>query len=210
MAITRPLEASVKERIEDRAKHFLEIFYSRSRGKEMRLRSSSGLLVVDVVGPNITHSKRQLKTATDRASESFSVAFSFYKKDESIAEVHANGINNETMTAMRQLVDKNPHWSDNEVSATLRRAGARFTPYNRREFIRMIPMRQIAQVFGPARIVSVEFSSRDPLARKEGRPAANLMWRVRAVARANPRNEFYMVFEPFDGALTYFSRTILP
>ena len=100
--------------------------------------------------------------------------------------------------AVRDLVQSRPEWSDADVSNACKKAGARYSPADRDQFVQALHLEKFERFLGHVKIKSVEFD-RD-----------QLDWAVRVEApTADDKDSNYTLhFEPFDGKLTAISRGV--
>jgi hypothetical protein len=79
---------------------------------------------------------------------------------------------------LKKEVNAHPEWSDAQVVAALKAAGAKSGPDDRPEFLRALPLKALEPVTGPLEVVSARFGVRfDPVAEDEPREA-DLTWSV--------------------------------
>jgi hypothetical protein len=98
-------------------------------------------------------------------------------------------------------VDEHAEWSDDEVAARLKAAGAKFGPDDREAFLRALPLKKLEPVTGPLELVDAGFIGRN---RVGDEPVTNLGWIVSAKlysADGKYETDTILLFEPFEGAL---------
>ncbi len=101
-------------------------------------------------------------------------------------------------------VDTHPEWTDAQVVAALKAAGAKFGPNDRAAFLRALPLKALEPFIGRLRVVSARFGVRYEPSGDE--PAtADLGWLVMTKWHSQDGRyeaEYRMNFEPFAGVLT--------
>src|SRR5262249_34671508 len=81
---------------------------------------------------------------------------------------------------LSEEVDQNPQWSDERVVQELKRAGAKFGPNDREEFLRELPLKNLEPFTGRLEVVSADFNIRSEPFDDDVKPEALLSWRVEA------------------------------
>jgi hypothetical protein len=100
-------------------------------------------------------------------------------------------------------MSRHPKWSDQEITAALNKAGAKFGPDHKAEFLRALPINELKQLVGNLEIVSADFLPR--LSGGDGLPSEpGLTWRVETKWHGPNGEERLCIlqFEPFDGRVT--------
>ena len=103
-------------------------------------------------------------------------------------------------------VDAHPEWTDAQIVAALKAAGAKFGPDNRTAFLRTLPLKTLEPLTGPLELLSAKFGVRFDPTGDEDRGQADLMWGVDT--RWHSRDgryeaHYFMTFEPFNGRLRH-------
>ncbi len=107
------------------------------------------------------------------------------------------------MDKVAEELNRRAEWTDAEATAELKKAGARFTPDQKAELLRALPLAELAPFAGELRIVSAEFRVRNAAPQAD----ASLRWIVKAVVRSSGREVGCTLdFEPFEGRLLLFYR----
>jgi hypothetical protein len=100
-------------------------------------------------------------------------------------------------------VNKHPEWSEAQLVAALKGAGAKFAPDHKAEFLRALPIEQLKPfVGGDLEVVSADFYVVEPGAGGKA-PEASLTWTVQTKWHGPGSREAKCIlqFEPFDGRL---------
>jgi hypothetical protein len=124
---------------------------------------------------------------------------------------HSDAVHEQQLEDVRQMVASHSEWSDTQISNALKQAGARFGPTEKEAFVNSLPLNRAERFFGrKIKITSVEFRypSRDP----DGRfKASGLDWVVNADAELpdGTRPSYFLVFEPFEGKLTFLQQHLI-
>ena len=101
-------------------------------------------------------------------------------------------------------VDAHPEWTDTQVVAALKAAGAKFGPNDRAAFLRALPLKALEPFIGRLRVVSARFGVRYEPSGDES-ATADLGWLVMTKWHSQDGRyeaEYRMNFEPFEGVLT--------
>jgi hypothetical protein len=108
---------------------------------------------------------------------------------------------------LRKEAETHPEWTDAQVVAALKGAGARYGPDNRAEFLRIVPLKALETEAGRLELVSAEFLVRygwaDPWESQLNNIA--LVWRVEAKGSDSLKGhqtKCTMWFDPFGGRVT--------
>ena len=104
-------------------------------------------------------------------------------------------------------VDEHPEWSDAQIVARLKAAGARFGPNDREEFLRSLPLKKLEPLVGQLEVIGDVFSVRSASVGGD-QPVAAIGWTVGAKwhsADGKFEGNRILQFEPFEGALTSYS-----
>jgi hypothetical protein len=99
-----------------------------------------------------------------------------------------------------EVVKKHPDWTDARILIELRSSGAKFGPDRKEEFVRLLPIANLKPFVGEIEVRSVEFQVRE------------LTWLVRLTwhdREGHVDRGPFLVFEPFDGKLIQFNRSIV-
>ena len=91
-------------------------------------------------------------------------------------------------------------WTDARILTELKSSGARFGPDRKEEFVRLLPIASLKRFVGEIEVRSVEFDVRE------------LTWFVRLTwhdREGHVDQGPFLVFEPFDGKLIQFNRSIV-
>lgn len=133
--------------------------------------------------------------------------FRFDVKTHDLRDVVISGpFIDDRIDKMEKEVNEHPEWSDEEVVARLKAAGARFGPDDRDAFLRAIPLKQLEPVIGTLELGHADiFPLRNEFA---DQPTATLRWIVDAKwhsADGKYEADTRLSFEPFEGALQSFS-----
>ncbi len=109
--------------------------------------------------------------------------------------------------AIRKLVESHPEWSEDEAVGALKKAGARYGPADRDQFLQAIHLERFARSLGRLKIELVEFNELSP-DHTGSFAAAAFNWTVKAEGRAPNRTHcrYSLGFEPFGGKLISVSR----
>ena len=132
--------------------------------------------------------------------------FRFDIKTHDLRDVEISGpFIDDRIDKMEKEVNEHPDWSDEEVVARLKAAGARFGPDDRDAFLRGIPLKQLEPTIGTLEVVDADiFPLRNEFA---DQPTATLRWIVDAKwhsADGKYEADARLAFEPFEGALQSF------
>ncbi len=101
---------------------------------------------------------------------------------------------------IHELVESHPEWSESEAFNALKKAGARYGPGDKEQFIQSIHLEKLEPFMGRLKIKSAEFQGlTEP---REGSFAV-LSWRIEAEAElpSGKRSAYILRFEPFGGRL---------
>jgi hypothetical protein len=100
-----------------------------------------------------------------------------------------------------QEVKQHPEWSDAEVIVALNRAGARFGPDHKADFLRALPLAKLEPFVGKLKIESADFFVRYT----DDKADIPLIWHVQAKRRVAGREvKCSLSFDPFEGRLKGF------
>jgi hypothetical protein len=99
---------------------------------------------------------------------------------------------------LRDLVDENQSWPDEQVAALLRDRGAQFGPDRKAAFIKRLRRGELQRIFGPFKVVRIRFEFRDPRVESVGETTAALEWVVDIETKTA---QLTLRFEPFEGHL---------
>ena len=89
-------------------------------------------------------------------------------------------------------VDAHPEWSELEIIKALEKAGAVALPGPGKEGLENFDMEALGTIFPEFRIISATFVYRNENAYKEGRPSANLLWRVEFATQLRNQDVHYV------------------
>lgn len=134
--------------------------------------------------------------------------FTFDFETHDLRDVSISGpFVHDRMDKLKEEVDEHPEWSDEEVVARLKAAGAKFGPDDQEAFLRALPLKKLEPITGRLEVVLAGLNIRsDPFDHRK--PEALLSWVVHAKCHsADGRYEAdsILLFEPFEGALWSFS-----
>jgi hypothetical protein len=62
------------------------------------------------------------------------------------------------MEEVRSAIDPHPEWSDEQELAVARKLGLRYGPEDKDAVLRLIPLKELSQFYGPLKVTSAEFS----------------------------------------------------
>jgi hypothetical protein len=102
--------------------------------------------------------------------------------------------------------DKHPEWSEAEVAAAMNKAGAKYGPDRKTQFLRELPLQQLKPYIGAdLEVVSAEFDVW-PLYRHQAMPG----WSVKAKwhGTSGQMGDCILLFESFDGKLLSLDRSL--
>jgi len=137
----------------------------------------------------------------------FGAGFQFDRKDRRLKSLVIVGpYISDRVDRLAKEVDAHQEWSDAQVIAALKAAGAKLGPDDRAAFLNALPLKALEPLTGRLEITSVDFGVRfDP--GSEGEPReADLSWMVKAKSRSGGGRhdvEYVMIFEPFEGVLEH-------
>lgn len=137
---------------------------------------------------------------------------SFDFDQRGLVEVH---VQSDTVTLdseneqMRQVVNVHQGWSDQQVAAALKQAGARFGPEQRESVLKGLPTEELKPFIGDLQVDSSEFRVRH---QQKPSSLAELYWVVEGHSEMNAGRKFEWELrcEPFEGRLTSVSRSAEP
>ncbi len=139
------------------------------------------------------------------AAPALSVSFRFDRQKKELTDVQFVG--GTAVTArqdnLAEEITKHPEWSDARIAAALNEAGAKYGPDHKAEFLRALPIKELAPfVSGELKVGEAEFDARFM-------EHGYLTWMVQARWRSPDGREAdcTLMFEPFEGRLTDFSRS---
>jgi len=104
---------------------------------------------------------------------------------------------------LEEEITKHPEWSDARITAALNEAGAKYGPDHKAEFLRALPIKELAPfVSGELKVGETEFDERFM-------GQGFITWTVQAKWHSPDGREAdcTLMFEPFEGRLTDFSRS---
>lgn len=113
------------------------------------------------------------------------------------------------LAAIRRSVEAHPEWSNDQITAKLSEAGAKFGPSSKEAIVRAFPSASAEKLFGRLNNIEAEFSF--PTRGAPGHFAsASLIWTISADStlpdNSHPRYTFE--FEPFEGKLIYIQQSL--
>ena len=109
-------------------------------------------------------------------------------------------------------VDEHPEWSEDQIVARLKAAGAKFGPNDREEFLHTLPLKKLEPLIGQLEITGDVFSVRSASVGGD-QPVAAIAWTVTAKwhsADGKFEGDRILLFEPFEGYLWSFSMSSPP
>lgn len=106
---------------------------------------------------------------------------------------------------LRKLVESHPEWTEEQTVEAIKKAGAKYGPWNKQGFLNSIPLQGLAKIVGPLTVESAEFLG---LSGRYPGTTVILEWQVvvRSHSRRGRHQEYVAAFEPFDGRIVMFSR----
>lgn len=105
---------------------------------------------------------------------------------------------------LEEEVDQHPEWSEQQIVARLKAAGAKFGPDDREAFRRSLPLQQLEPLVGRLEVMDYSFSIRTD----SDQPVAGIGWSVHAKCYSTDgkfETDSILLFEPFEGTLWSFS-----
>jgi hypothetical protein len=111
----------------------------------------------------------------------------------------------EQFQSILRAVRDHPEWSDEQAGQELRRARARFGPWNKPAFVKEVPLKQLEPFFGKLHEQSVQFRVRaENGVTENGNPDSEMLWEVRLSPVGAPERRvayYWLLFEPLGGKL---------
>jgi hypothetical protein len=133
--------------------------------------------------------------------EILSALFQFRTSDQFIDEVNIQFVPLESkFEVLRSQVDAHQQWSDQQVIAAMKKAGAKFGPNDEDAFRKEVPIDALEPFIGRLQIESAEFFLRH---KQDPRSLAELYWEVdgTSVLPNGQEAHWSLTFEPFAGKL---------
>ncbi len=111
--------------------------------------------------------------------------------------------------AIHNLVESHPEWSEAEAVLALKKAGARYGPADREQFLQSIHLEKFEKFLGHLKLESVKFEG---LSEPHEGNFASLSWLVKADAKLpdGTHSTYTLRFEPFEGKLIVILHGQLP
>lgn len=109
----------------------------------------------------------------------------------------------EQMRRVQEALDPHPEWSDAQELEEARKLGLRYGPEDKNAVLRLIPLKQLSQFYGPLKIESAEFSM-NAGGKCSGCSFAYPTWDV-TVSGPGPVRSLSITIEPFFGRITSLS-----
>jgi hypothetical protein len=139
--------------------------------------------------------------------------FTFDFKTHDLRDVLISGpVVTDRVRKFEQEVDGHPEWSEDQILARLKAAGAKFGPNDREEFLRTLPLKKLEPLVGHLEVTGDVFSVRS--ASIDGDPpVAAIAWTVTAKwhsADGKLEGDRILLFEPFEGTLWSYSMSSSP
>lgn len=143
---------------------------------------------------------------TDRAREKFlSGLFDVSVSLGRVSNARFSGeyVNSGRNRDLEHLVKANPNWSEKELESAMAKAGAKFPPSAREEFLAAVNVQRFTPLFGSIQIVNVELRWRqtEVVTGKDDVFAPTWSVIVRAGRGSGTPVCLFLDFEPFDGRL---------
>lgn len=139
--------------------------------------------------------------------------FTFDFKTQDLRDVLISGpFVTDRVRKFEKEVDEHPDWSEEQIVARLKTAGAKFGPDNRDQFLRALPLKELEPVTGRLEVTGDVFSVRSASIGGDP-PVAAIGWTVTATwhrADGKFEGDCILLFEPFEGALWSYSMSSLP
>jgi len=109
----------------------------------------------------------------------------------------------EQMRRVQEVLNSHPDWSDAQELEEARKLGLRYGPGEKDVVLRLIPLKELSQFYGPLKIKSAEFSV-NAGAKCSGCSFAGPSWQVR-VSATHAVRWLSITVEPFFGRITSLS-----
>jgi hypothetical protein len=107
-------------------------------------------------------------------------------------------VNQQRVEGFADLVNRRPKWSRSQLNLALKRAGARYGPFDKAAFRRSIPFQKLEKYLGKILAVTVSF---DFPPEEGGGYQPGWFVSLSVERRGEEPSNYFLVFEPFDGRL---------
>jgi hypothetical protein len=203
------------------AQRFLRALYPELKDKKyvMTIIASSqfdsDLSYLPTFGISVGPTEQMLRSTADaelqsnrywEKSEVLRASFQFRKSGELIDNVY---IEFTPLKAKSKLlldqVNSHQQWSDQQITASMKKAGAKFGPNDQSALLKEVPTEALEPFIGQFRIESSEFHLRH---KQSPRSLAELYWEVdgESELESGQKAHWTLIFEPFAARLTSLSR----
>jgi len=102
----------------------------------------------------------------------------------------------------REVIDSHPEWTDEQDLDTATKLGMRFGPKKKNDVLRLIPLKELSEFYGPLRIQKAFFSI--TRTKQPGSNFADLTWFI-TVDRVGAQKTLQIMVEPFRGKIVAIS-----
>ena len=204
------------------AQDILKVFYPELFGNQWHLNVSTSQPIDDDrwgefsgfdfkvarFGPgtsfNPTFDESTGKMATPPQNTTFLEGRTWVGRDGRITQFFVRGdlAHSPQNDAIHKLIESHPEWSDEQDVAALKKAGARYGPNDKQQFVDSLHLDKAEKVLGKLKVVLLEFQTvANP---QHDGSFASLFWVVHAEAQLpdGTRGRYVFGFEPFGGKLT--------
>jgi len=203
------------------AQRFLRMLYPELKDEKyiMTIIASSpfdsDLSFLSTFGVSVGPTERMLRSTPDaelksnrywEKSEVLRASFQFRKSSESIDNVYIEFIPlNAKSKLLLDQVNSHQKWSDQQVAASMKKAGAKFGPNDRDALLKKVPTEALEPFIGQFRIESSEFHLRHE---QSPRSLAELYWEVdgESELQSGQKAHWTLILEPFTARLTSLTR----
>jgi hypothetical protein len=155
---------------------------------------------LEVLQPNHQPLAQEQDVCAEAILLSAEFEFTQRKQQQRIFALNIGGaeVDSDKRRRLGQLIDDHAEWSDKEIEEAITRAGARFGPSSKDQFVSVLPLTTLRLLLGNMQVSSVGFETRDKLQLQEHLPSAILLWNV---LLQGEQTEYQALFEPFNGRL---------
>ena len=114
----------------------------------------------------------------------------------------SNAAGSKQLHAAWDVINAHPEWTDEQDLDAARKLGMRFGPEKKAELLRMLPLKQLSEIYGQLQITEANF--RTASLKEPGASFADLHWQIRA-KRSGSGKALAIMIEPFHGRIVSIS-----
>ena len=133
------------------------------------------------------------------------VSGTFLFGEETVVQISVHGplANRMRWRRLREMVNNQAGWSDEDVLRAMRDEGALFGPNAKAELLRNLPLKRLEPLWGTATVISAEFRVRNPNSREGDSLRTELTWKIEIDVQKPGQGKLrYAVFcEPIGGKI---------